>query len=106
MRPLPEITPATEWFWRSGADGKLRIQGCSDCGQLVHPPTPICPKCRSRPGRRWRCPAGPPSSGVTVNVQPWLPGFDLEPPYVIANVALEEDADVRLTTNIVGYEPC
>ena len=48
MRPLPELTPANEWFWRSGADGKLRIQGCSDCGQLVHPPVPICPQCRSR----------------------------------------------------------
>ncbi len=43
--------------------------------------------------------------GFTVNVQPWLPGFDLDPPYVIANVAIEEDAGVRLTTNIVGCEP-
>ncbi len=41
--------------------------------------------------------------GLTVNVQQWLP--DLEPPYIIANVALEEDASVRLTTNIVRCEP-
>jgi acetyl-CoA acetyltransferase len=41
--------------------------------------------------------------GFTVNAHPWLPSFD--PPYVIANVALEEDATVRLTTNIVGCEP-
>jgi acetyl-CoA acetyltransferase len=41
--------------------------------------------------------------GLTVNAHPWLPGFD--PPYVIANVALEEDPDVRLTTNIVGCAP-
>jgi acetyl-CoA acetyltransferase len=39
----------------------------------------------------------------TVNHHPWLPGF--EPPYVIANVALEEDPGVRLTTNVVGCEP-
>ena len=31
MRPLPELTPATEWFWTSGADGRLRIQGCTEC---------------------------------------------------------------------------
>jgi acetyl-CoA acetyltransferase len=43
--------------------------------------------------------------GFTVNSQPWLPGFDLDPPYVIANVALAEDASVRLTSNIVGCEP-
>ena len=48
MRPLPELTPWNEWFWTSGADGRLRIQGCSDCGTFVHPPVPICPVCRSR----------------------------------------------------------
>ena len=48
MRLLPELTPWNEWFWTSGKDGTLRIQGCDDCGQLVHPPTPICPSCRSR----------------------------------------------------------
>ena len=41
--------------------------------------------------------------GFTVNQHPFLPGWD--PPFVIANVALAEDATVRLTTNIVGCEP-
>ncbi|EUA26659.1 hypothetical protein I548_4762 [Mycobacterium intracellulare] len=41
--------------------------------------------------------------GYTVNAHPWLPGF--EPPYVIAVVALDECAEVRLTTNIVGCSP-
>ena len=93
MRPLPELTPATEWFWRSGADGKLRIQGCSDCGQLVHPPVPICPRCRSRASAPVEVSGRATVVGLTVNVQPFLPGFDLDPPYVIANVALEEDAE-------------
>jgi acetyl-CoA acetyltransferase/uncharacterized OB-fold protein len=105
MRPLPELTPANEWFWRSGADGKLRIQGCSDCGQLVHPPVPICPRCRSRALAPVEMSGRATVVGVTVNVQPFLPDFDLPPPYVIANVALAEDPDVRLTTNIVGCEP-
>ena len=48
MRPLPELTPANDWFWTSGKDGQLRIQGCADCGALVHPPVPICQRCRSR----------------------------------------------------------
>jgi acetyl-CoA acetyltransferase len=25
VRPLPQLTPANEWFWTSGADGRLRI---------------------------------------------------------------------------------
>jgi acetyl-CoA acetyltransferase/uncharacterized OB-fold protein len=104
MRPLPELTPANQWFWQSGTDGKLRIQGCTDCGQLVHPPTPLCPKCRSRAWAPVEVSGRATVVGVTVNIQPWLPDFDLDPPYVIANVALEEDASVRLTTNIVGSQ--
>jgi acetyl-CoA acetyltransferase/uncharacterized OB-fold protein len=102
MRLLPELTPANEWFWTSGADGTLRIQGCVDCATLVHPPAPICPSCRSR---KWE-PVPVSGRGVvvgyTINAHPWLPGFD--PPYAIAVVALDEDVDVRITTNIVGCE--
>jgi acetyl-CoA acetyltransferase/uncharacterized OB-fold protein len=103
IRPLPELTPFNEWFWTSGADGTLRIQGCADCGTLVHPPVPICPSCR---GRAW---APTPVSGrgtvvgCTVNAHPWLP--TMPPPYVIAIVALDEDPAVRLTTNVVGCAP-
>jgi acetyl-CoA acetyltransferase/uncharacterized OB-fold protein len=103
VRPLPQLTPFNEWFWTSGADGRLRIQRCDDCDAYVHPPVPICPRCRSR---AWS--AAPVSGratvvGFTVNTQQWLPDF--EPPYVVAEVVLEEDRSVRLTTNVVGCEP-
>jgi acetyl-CoA acetyltransferase/uncharacterized OB-fold protein len=101
-RPLPELTPANEWFWTSGADGVLRIQGCEDCGQLVHPPVPICPYCRSRSSKPTPVSGRGTVVGYTVNEHRWLPDFD--PPYVIANVALAEDPRVHLTTNIVGCE--
>jgi acetyl-CoA acetyltransferase/uncharacterized OB-fold protein len=103
MRPLPELTPFNEWFWKSGNDGLLRIQGCCDCGMLVHPPVPICPYCRSRSWRPTAVSGRGTIVGYTINEHRWLPGFD--PPYVIANVALVEDPAVRLTTNIVGCAP-
>jgi acetyl-CoA acetyltransferase/uncharacterized OB-fold protein len=103
MRPLPELTPVNEWFWTSGVDGLLRVQGCNDCGTLVHPPTPICPDCRSRSWKPTPVSGLGTVVGFTVNSQPWLPGFD--PPYVIANVALTEESRVHLTTNVVGCEP-
>jgi acetyl-CoA acetyltransferase/uncharacterized OB-fold protein len=103
VRPLPELTPANEWFWTSGKDGCLRIQACDDCGKLVHPPTPICPFCRSRSWSPSEVSGRGTVVGFTVNAHPWLPGFD--PPYVIANVALADDYGVRLTTNIVSCEP-
>ena len=64
MRPLPQVTPWNQWFWTSGADGTLRIQGCDDCGTLVHPPVPICPACRSRLTSHARCRGGRPSWGT------------------------------------------
>jgi acetyl-CoA acetyltransferase/uncharacterized OB-fold protein len=103
LRPLPELTPANRWFWTSGADGQLRIQGCEECKTLVHPPTPVCPACRSRSRVPTTVSGRGTVIGFTVNRQPWLPSFD--PPYAIAIVALAEDAAVRLTTNIVGCDP-
>ena len=102
-RPLPELTPANEWFWTGGADGRLRIQGCTDCGELVHPPVPVCPVCRSRSHEPVAVSGRATVAGFTVNRHHWLPGF--APPYVIAVVALEEDPSVRLTTNLLGVEP-
>lgn len=103
MPPLPELTPVNDWFWTSGSDGLLRIQGCTDCGRLVHPPVPICPHCRSRSSKPTVVSGRGTVVGFTVNEHRWLPDFD--PPYVIANVALAEDPGVHLTTNIVGCEP-
>ncbi len=102
-RPLPAVTPFNEWFWTSGADGALRIQGCDDCQQLVHPPVPVCPSCRSINWSPHPVSGRATIVGLTVNQHQWIPGFD--PPYAIAVVALEEDASVRLTTNIVGVDP-
>ena len=102
-RPLPQLTPFNEWFWTSGADGRLRIQGCDDCRALVHPPVPICPRCRSRSWSPVEVSGRATVIGFTVNRHHWLPGFP--PPYVIANVALEEDPSVRLTTNLVDVDP-
>ena len=103
MRPLPELTPWNEWFWTSGADGRLRIQGCADCGKLVHPPVPICPVCRSRSSEPTPVSGRATVVGYTINQHQWTP--DLPPPYAIAVVALAEDPSVRLTTNIVGCDP-
>jgi acetyl-CoA acetyltransferase/uncharacterized OB-fold protein len=100
---LPQLTPFNEWFWTAGADGHLRIQGCSDCGKLVHPPVPVCPACGSKAWEPTVVSGRGTVVGFTVNQHPWLPGS--EEPYVIANVALAEDRTVHLTTNIVGCPP-
>ncbi len=102
-RPLPQPTLASAAYWASGGDGVLRITECADCGRRIHPPLPICPTCRSRAVEATPVSGRAVVVGFSVNHQQWLPG--LEPPYVVAVVALAEDDRARLTTNIVGCEP-
>jgi acetyl-CoA acetyltransferase/uncharacterized OB-fold protein len=103
VRPLPELTPENEFFWTSGKDGVLRVQRSIPCGALLFPPTPLCPYCHSTEIDVVEVSGRGTVVGCTVNVHQWLPS--MTPPYVIAMVALEEDARVRLTTNIVGCDP-
>ncbi|MFC4499412.1 MULTISPECIES: thiolase C-terminal domain-containing protein [Streptomyces] len=102
-RPLPQPTLASADFWRSGADGVLRISRCADCDRRFHPPLPLCPSCRSRAVALAPVSGKAVVVGFSVNHQIWLPKFP--PPYVVAVVALAEDDRARLTTNIVGCEP-
>ncbi len=49
--PQPAIRPMvnrdTAFFWQGTARGELRIQKCGGCGELRHPPGPMCPSCNA-----------------------------------------------------------
>lgn len=99
-RPRPKLDAENSAFWTGGADGKLNITKCGDCGQYTHPPRILCRHCRSENV----APDAVPGTGVidtmTVNHQAWAPGMEV--PFVIARVALDDVPGVYLTTNIVG----
>lgn len=101
-RPLPLITQDNEFFWTSGADGKLRLQECKACESLIHPPAPVCRYCRSLDVGVREVSGRAKLAGFTINERFGLPG--LAAPYVIAQVAIAEDPRVRLTTNIVDCD--
>lgn len=102
-RKLPLINPDTAAFWQSGSAGRLMIHRCAGCTRYFHPPAPICPRCGSLDV------APSPVSGrgrvasFTVNHQAWMP--DLTEPYVVAVVELEDQAGLRVLSNIVGMPP-
>ncbi|WP_197498573.1 thiolase C-terminal domain-containing protein [Mycobacterium scrofulaceum] len=101
-RPLPLVTQDNEFFWTSGADGKLRLQECQSCQSLIHPPAPVCRYCRSLDVGVRAVSGRATLAGFTINERFSLPG--LAAPYVIAQVAIAEDPRIRLTTNIVECE--
>jgi acetyl-CoA acetyltransferase/uncharacterized OB-fold protein len=103
VRPLPSLTDDSAFFWTSGADGRLRFQECGACAALIHPPQPVCSYCRNHDTRVTAVSGYGTLVGFTVNQRFGLPG--LPAPYVVAQVAIEEDPRVRLTTNAVQCDP-
>ena len=98
-RPLPQLTDSNRFFWTSGADGTLRFLRCMQCRNYIHPPVPVCDKCLSMEQEVVAVSGRATLAAVTVNHQMWMP--NLEPPYVVGIVEIEEQASVRLTTNII-----
>jgi uncharacterized protein len=103
FRVLPAVGPDNEHFWTGGAEGELRFLRCTACRCWIHPPSPVCPRCLSTELAVEAASGRATVFTYTINWQPWIPTFD--PPYVVAIVALPEQEDLRLTTNIVGCEP-
>jgi len=101
--PLPQLTLDNEFFWKSGADGRLRIQRCESCSAYIHPPQPACRYCRSHALAPAEVSGYATLIGFTVSHRFTHPG--LPSPYVVAHVALEDDPRVRLITNPVDCSP-
>jgi acetyl-CoA acetyltransferase/uncharacterized OB-fold protein len=101
--PLPQLTLDNEFFWKSGADGKLRILRCQACSSFIHPPQPACRYCRGNSLAPAEVSGYATLIGFTVSHRFTHPG--LPSPYVVAHVALEEDPRVRLVSNAVECSP-
>jgi uncharacterized OB-fold protein len=78
----------TEFFWEGTQQGELRIQKCNACGELRHPPGPVCPSCHAM-DRGYVVASGRGTIfSFLVHHAPQMPGREL--PLTIALVELEE----------------
>ena len=97
----PMVSRDTEFFWTGTKIGELRIQKCSACGALRHPPGPMCPRCNALD------PTHIVSSGLgevysyVVHHHPQVPGK--RTPFVVALVELEEG--VRMLGELLDIDP-
>jgi uncharacterized OB-fold protein len=97
----PSINRDTEFFWEGTARGELRIQRCRGCGELRHPPGPMCPSCgETKPEYVVASGRGEVYSYV-VHHHPPVPGRTT--PYVVALVELSEG--VRMLAELVDVPP-
>ncbi|MDZ7675821.1 MAG: Zn-ribbon domain-containing OB-fold protein [Acidimicrobiales bacterium] len=96
MRLAPSMSPDTQFFWDGLEEHKLLIQRCADCGELRHPPRPMCPSCSSL---AWDTVEASGRGTVHSFVMPQHPQDPfVEHPYIVALVDLEEGP--RLVSNL------
>jgi uncharacterized OB-fold protein/acyl dehydratase len=98
MRPHPAMTADSRFFWEGVRRGELLFQRCADCGQVRHPPGPMCPECRSL---QWEAMSSA-GKGIVFSFvrhfHPNIPPF--EPGHPVALIELDEG--VRLVSDLVG----
>ena len=103
MRPV-EVPPpdeTTAGWWDATREHRLTVQTCTACSGVQHPPRAVCIRCGSTDALELRDAGG---RGVVdaATVVHRAPVRDLEVPYVIARVRLDEG--VVLITRLEGRE--
>jgi uncharacterized OB-fold protein len=97
-RPVPVPDERSEPFWRAAAEHVLTVARCSRCGVFAIPPDIVCPNCTSEdPEFQFEPVSGRGTvRSWTVVRQSFLPGFDDDVPFVLVDVELEEQVELRM----------
>ena len=94
----PQVNRDTAFFWEGAKAGELRIQKCNACGELRHPPGPMCPSCHAA-DRGYVVASGRGTVySFLVHHAPRLPGKEL--PATLVLVELEEG--VRMVGEVLA----
>ena len=103
-RPVPEPDDASSFFWEGAKQGRLLVQHCDACDLYQYPPDVVCIHCQSSE----LTPAQVSGRGTlytfSVVDRAFLAGFVDALPYVVGLVELEEQAGLKILTNIVEAE--
>jgi 3-oxo-4,17-pregnadiene-20-carboxyl-CoA hydratase alpha subunit len=100
-RPRPAINRDNAFFFEGAAEQRLLIQRCTGCGQLRHPPGPMCPHCHSVEWDTVEASGRGNVHSFVVNHYPRVPAFEY--PLLVALIDLEEGT--RLVSNLVDVAP-
>lgn len=97
-RPVPVPDDRSAPFWAAAAEHILTVAQCSQCRTLTMPPDIVCPHCGSTdPGFTFTPVNGRGAvRSWTVVRQAFLPGFDDDVPFVLVDVELVEQPELRM----------
>jgi uncharacterized OB-fold protein len=93
---VPDETSAP--FWSAAAEHALTVARCARCGRFTMPPDVVCPHCHSGDPNFEFTPVSGRGTvrSWTVVRQALLPGFENDLPFVLVDVELVEQDDLRL----------
>ena len=101
--PIPEY--GAKPYWDACNDGRLVMQRCSACARFRWHPAPLCPDCGGRE-HTWDPLSGRGTVTTwTVVTHPVHPAASSRVPYVVCEVELEEQAGLRMLSNVVDCDP-
>ena len=97
-RPVPEPDAVSAPFWSAAAEHVLTLARCPHCRSLCLPPELVCPHCgATEPAYEFVPAAGRGTvRSWTVVRQAFLPGFDDDLPFVLVDVEVDDQAELRL----------
>ena len=96
--------PLTDFFWVGAREGRLLIQRCQACGTYIHLPRPVSRACRSFDLAPEQVSGRGTVYTFTEIHRPFHPFFVDRVPYLLAAVELEEQAGLRVLSNLVGMD--
>lgn len=99
-KPAPRPDGNTAEYWGGAKAGKLSLPRCGDCGCFSFPPLPRCKYCLSEK-LSWIAMSGRGTIDSFCVVHTDVVG-GFAPPYTVAQIQLEEQADLLVPANIVG----
>jgi uncharacterized OB-fold protein len=102
-RPVPVPDEQSAAYWEAAAEHVLTVARCSRCRSFAVPPDVVCPHChRPDPEFVFEPVSGRGSVRTWAVVhQSFLPGFDDLLPFVLVDVELDEQPELRMIARLL-----
>jgi uncharacterized OB-fold protein len=95
------VTDDSAVFWKAAAEHRLVAQRCGGCGELRHPPRPMCPHCHALEWEEVELSGLGTLYSYAVLHHPQNPAFD----YPVLAALVDLDEGVRLVSNLTEVDP-
>ncbi|HVV29887.1 MAG TPA: OB-fold domain-containing protein [Mycobacteriales bacterium] len=105
LRPRPEPNETNAFFWDAAAGHQLVLQRCDACSQFQYPPDVACVHCQCTELTPTEMSGRATLYSYAVVDRLFHVGFASVLPYVVGLAELDEQAGLRMLTNIVDTRP-